>query len=71
MIFVKTFFLLSFSIILVYNIANKSSEFYLIKDEQRFCCDESQFKYVCKAHGESMGCYYHEFDYTENCEEQH
>ncbi len=37
----------------------------------RFCCDESQFRYTCKAHGESMGCYYCEFDYTKDCEEQH
>jgi hypothetical protein len=44
------------------------NEFYLIKDEQRFCCGESQFRYVCKAHGEAMGCYYCEFDYSKDCE---
>jgi hypothetical protein len=47
------------------------NEFYLIKDEQLLCCDELQFKYVCKTHEETMGCYYCEFDYSENCEEQH
>ncbi len=47
------------------------NEFYLIKDEQRFCCGESQFRYVCKSHGEAMGCYYCEFDYSTDCEEQH
>jgi hypothetical protein len=47
------------------------NEFYLIKDEQRFCCGESQFRYVCKSHGEAMGCYYCEFDYSNDCEEQH
>jgi hypothetical protein len=47
------------------------NEFYLIKDEQRYCCDESQFVYVCKAHGEQMDCYYCGFNYSENCEEQH
>jgi len=44
------------------------NEFYLILDEMRFCCGESQFKYVCKAHGEAQGCYYHEFDYDQPCE---
>jgi len=47
------------------------TEFYLIKDEQHFCCDESQFVYVCKAHGEQMDCYYCGFDYDNDCEEQH
>jgi hypothetical protein len=47
------------------------TEFYLIQDEMRFCCDDSQFKYTCKAHGEEMGCYYCEFDYSQDCEEQH
>ena len=47
------------------------NEFYLIKDEQRFCCGESQFRYVCKSHGEAMGCSYCEFDYSNDCEEQH
>jgi len=47
------------------------TDFYLIKDEQHFCCDESQFVHVCKEHGEQMGCYYCAFDYTQNCEEQH
>jgi hypothetical protein len=49
---------------------NKIDEtpYYDIIDEQRFCCDESQFKYYCKAHGESMGCYYCEFDYDKPCD---
>jgi len=44
------------------------NQFYFIKDEQHLCCDELQFKYVCKAHGETMGCYYCEFDYSQECE---
>ena len=44
------------------------NEFYFVIDEMRFCCDESQFRYVCKAHGEAMGCYYCEFDYSKDCE---
>ena len=47
------------------------NEFYFIKDEMLYCCDESQFKHVCKAHGETMGCYFCEFNDVENCEEQH
>jgi hypothetical protein len=47
------------------------TEFYLIKDEIKFHCDEQQFIYVCKEHGETMGCYFCEFNYDENCEEQH
>lgn len=45
-----------------------SNEFYNIIDRQRFCCDESQFIYICKAHGEQQGCYFCEFDYSEPCE---
>ena len=44
------------------------NEFYEIIDRQHFCCDESQFVYVCKAHGEQMGCYFCEFDPYGNCE---
>jgi hypothetical protein len=44
------------------------TEFYLIQDEMRFCCDESQFRYTCKAHGEEMGCYFCEFDYSKPCD---
>jgi hypothetical protein len=44
------------------------NEFYFILDEMKFHCDESQFVYVCKAHGEQMGCYYCEFDYDKECE---
>jgi len=47
------------------------NEFYFIKDEIKIHCDEQQFKYVCKTHGEQMGCYFCEFNYDENCEEQH
>ena len=47
------------------------NQFYEIVDTMRFCCDESQFVYVCKEHGEQMGCYFCEFNYSENCEEQH
>jgi|LakMenE01Jun11ns_1017448.scaffolds.fasta_scaffold9245902_2 hypothetical protein len=44
------------------------NEFYLIKDQQHFCCGESQFVYVCKAHGEQMDCYFCGFDYDEPCQ---
>ena len=44
------------------------NEFYFVKDETHFCCDECQFIYVCKEHGEQMGCYYCEFDYSKDCE---
>jgi hypothetical protein len=47
------------------------TEFFFVKDEQHFCCDESQFVYVCKAHGEQMDCYFCGFDYDTDCEEQH
>jgi hypothetical protein len=44
------------------------TEFYLIQDESHFCCDEMQFRYVCKAHDEYMGCYFCEFDYNKPCD---
>ena len=47
------------------------TEFYEIIDEQHFCCDESQFKHYCLEHSEFMGCYFCQFDYEKNCEEQH
>ena len=47
------------------------NQFYEIVDTMRFCCDESQFIYVCKSHSEQMGCYFCEFDYSNDCEEQH
>jgi hypothetical protein len=47
------------------------NEFYLIKDEMLFHCDESQFVHVCKACGEQMGCYYCEFDYSQPCDCQY
>ena len=47
------------------------NEFYFIKDEIKFCCDEQQFVHICKAHGEQMDCYFCGFDYDKDCEEQH
>jgi len=44
------------------------TEFYFIVDEIKIHCDEQQFIYVCKAHGETMGCYFCEFDYSTDCE---
>jgi len=44
------------------------NEFYLIHDLLFFCCDEQQFRHSCKEHGEMMGCYYCEFDYSTKCE---
>jgi len=44
------------------------NEFYLIHDTTFMCCDQSQFRYSCKAHGEMMGCYFCEFDYSKECE---
>jgi hypothetical protein len=44
------------------------TEFYEIMDKLWMHCDESQFTYYCKAHGEQMGCYYCEFDYTKPCD---
>jgi hypothetical protein len=43
------------------------NKFYTIHEPTFMCCDQSQFRYVCKAHGESMGCYFCEFDYTQEC----
>ena len=47
------------------------TEFYYIKNERQFHCNEDQFVYVCKTHGENMGCCYCEFDYSLDCKEQH
>ena len=44
------------------------NEFYLIHDLTFMCCDESQFRYSCKEHGEIMGCYFCEFDPYAKCE---
>ena len=52
------------------NIIDKT-DFYEISDELFFCCDESQFKHYCEEHLEFMGCYFRQFDYTKDCEEQH
>ena len=43
------------------------TKYYDIMDDIHICCDAQQFRYVCKAHGESMGCYFCTFDYTEPC----
>ena len=40
---------------------------YNIIDEIHICCDAQQFRHICKAHGEYMGCYFCTFDYTEPC----
>ena len=45
-----------------------STKFYLVYEPTFMCCDESQFKYVCKAHGESMGCMFCVFNPDEPCE---
>ena len=42
-----------------------STEDYNILDVMHRCCEETQFKYICKKCGEFMGCYFCEFDYTE------
>jgi hypothetical protein len=40
------------------------NENYFILDEIYLhrCCDEQQFIHVCRVCGETMGCYYCEFD---------
>jgi len=40
---------------------------YIILDEMHYCCEEAQFKYICKKCGDFMGCYFCEFNYTEPC----
>ena len=42
------------------------NQFYWITDVTHICCDEVQFKYVCRACRETMDCYYCGFDYTES-----
>jgi len=44
------------------------TDFYFIVDESFYCCDEVQFKHLCKNHLETQGCYFCEFDYTKDCE---
>jgi hypothetical protein len=44
-----------------------TTEFYEIMDKLFVCCDEHQFTYYCKAHGEKMGCCFCEFNYDEPC----
>jgi len=46
------------------------TKFYTIHEPTWMCCDESQFTYVCKAHGEKMGCYFCEFDYDKPCDHE-
>jgi hypothetical protein len=43
------------------------TKYYNIIDEIHICCDAQQFRHICKAHGEYMGCYFCTFDYTEPC----
>lgn len=45
-----------------------STPLYNIYEPTWFHCGESQFRYVCKAHEEAMGCYYCEFDYSQPCD---
>lgn len=45
-----------------------SNKYYDIKDEQFICCGETQFKYVCKAHGNTQDCYYCSFNPDEACD---
>ena len=47
------------------------NEHYLTDYETHFCCDEVQFKHYCEPHFEFMGCYFCEFNYAEDCEDQH
>jgi hypothetical protein len=46
----------------------KVNENYYSTTESFFCCDEQVIKMYCEPHGEFMGCYFCEFDYTEKCE---
>jgi hypothetical protein len=46
-----------------------SNTYYNIADELFVCCDEHQFRYYCKAHGERQGCQFCEFDPSKECEE--
>jgi hypothetical protein len=46
------------------------TKFYTIHEPTWMCCDEFQFTYVCKAHGEKMGCYFCEFDYDKPCDHE-
>ena len=44
------------------------NEFYGIIDRLFVCCDEHQFRYACKEHGELMGCQFCQFDPYAKCE---
>jgi hypothetical protein len=44
------------------------NENYYSTMESFFCCDEQVIKMYCEPHGEFMGCYFCQFDYTEKCE---
>lgn len=46
----------------------KVNENYYSTGESFICCDEQVVKMYCEPHGEFMGCYFCEFDYTEACE---
>ena len=47
------------------------NSYYLTNYETFVCCDEVQYKYFCDNHFSFMGCYFCEFDYSIDCEEQH
>ena len=44
------------------------NKFYNILDELFFCCDEQQFRYVCKKCEEYMGCQFCTFNPYEACD---
>ena len=41
---------------------------YSIRDEQFYCCGETQFRHVCKKHQTRMGCMFCEFDPYAACD---
>lgn len=44
------------------------NKFYNIMDELFVCCDEHQFRYVCKQCEEYMGCQFCTFDPYKACD---
>ena len=42
------------------------NKYYHIADIIHMCCDESQFRYICKSCGDTMDCYYCGFNYEES-----
>lgn len=45
-----------------------STKHFNIRDEQFMCCGEMQFRYVCKPHGNVMGCMFCSFDPYSECD---